>query len=211
MPSKKGKGKGRGRDLAHDTPAPLVQQATPPVTPSAGKKEEEEWWARTKVWASEMTLAAKTLRNLMPEIQDPQLQQAVDLAEKLEDRLQYRKFVKGDTFETEEVLLAMLREGIATVMRSTEDFDFDSESSSDDDAVTELKKEVKRMEKEIKRLKTGWSDSSEDITGLKILLSGRKKEVEDLKVKVKEAEDIATQVREGFQKRLRDAEGVALS
>ena len=59
--------------------------------------------------------------------------------------------MKGDTFETEEVLLAMLQESIATAMRSTEDFDFNSKLSSDDDAVTKLKKEVKRMEKEIKR------------------------------------------------------------
>ena len=87
MPSKKGKGKGRGRDPACDTPALSVQQATPPVTPSVGKREEKEWWARTKDWASKMTLAAKTLRNLMPEIQDPQLRQSVDLAEKLKDRL----------------------------------------------------------------------------------------------------------------------------
>ena len=40
-----------------------------------------------------------------------------------------------------------------------------------------------RMEKEIKRLKIGWSDSSEDVTDLKILLKDRIKKLEDLKMK----------------------------
>ena len=148
----------------------------------------------------------------MPEIQDPQLWQAVDLVDGTEGKALYRKYVKGDTsFENEETLLGMLQEGIATAMRYSEDFDFDSESSSNDDTVTELKEEVKRMEKEIKRLKTGWSDSSEDVTGLKSLLSMRKKEVKDLKAEVKKADDMATQVREGFQERLQNAKRVTLS
>ena len=68
-------------------------------------------------------------------------------------------------------------------MKSEEYLDFDSESSSDDDTVTELKREVTRVEKEIKSLKTGWSDVSEEVTGLRILLKERTKKLEDLKTK----------------------------
>ena len=63
----------------------------------------------------------------------------------------------------------------------------------------------------IKKLKTGWSDSAEDVTGLKMMLSERKREMEDLKAKLKVAEDMATQVRGGFQEMLRNAEKVAIS
>ena len=45
------------------------------------------------------------------------------------------------------MLLGILQEGIVIVIRSAEDFDFDLESSSDDDAVTELKKEAKSISK----------------------------------------------------------------
>ena len=211
MLPKKGKGRGKSRDLACDTPAPPIHQATPPATPAVAKKEEEEWRAMQTDWTSRLGLAAKTLKNLMPVIRDPELRKAAELAEEISGTAPYKKFQKGYTFRAEEVVLDMLEEAIAIALKSEEYLDFDSESSGNDDAVTELRKEVKRMEKEIKRLKMGWSDLSEDVTSVKVLLSERKKEVEDLKAKVKEAGDMVVQVREGFQKRLQDAEGVALS
>ena len=61
-----------------------------------------------KDWISKLSMAAKSLKNLMPEIRDPQLQKAVELVESMEGMIQYSKFRKGDTFESEEILLEML-------------------------------------------------------------------------------------------------------
>ena len=180
---KKGKGREKSRNLVHDTPAPPIQQATPPATLAVAKKEEEQWRAMYTDWVSKLGLAAISLKNLTPVIRDPELQKAVELAEGMSRTAPYAKFEKGYTFQNEEVLLNMLQEGIAITLKSEECLDFHSESSSDDDAVTELKKEVTRMEKEIKRLKIGWSDVSEDVTGLKVLLKERTKKLENLKTK----------------------------
>ena len=78
------------------------------------------------------------------------------------------------------------------------DLDSDPKSSDSKHSDKELREEVKRMEKEIKRLKTGWSDSNEKVTSLRSLLIESEKELEDSKTKAKMVDNMVIQVREGF-------------
>ena len=76
-----------------------------------------------------------------------------------------------------------LKEEIKELRNELEHGGMVGDSTDAKEIIKELEEEVEQKDREIKRLRSGWSDSEETVTGLRNTMSWRDKEIKELKEK----------------------------